>query len=114
MNLLPSLRQHPKVRGEMVSVMPRPDVPEMPLRTCLGCGSKRVKQELLRFAVNGSGEVVLDQHNRQSGRGAYCCPDKSCLDGLTRKKGKLARAFRTEKVDCGSVQQQVDSFRREL
>lgn len=97
----------------MVSEVPRPDVSGFPLRTCLGCGGKKVKQELFRFGVNGAGEIVLDQNNRLSGRGAYCCLGKECLESLVRKKGKLARAFRTEKVDCGSIQQLADSFRQE-
>lgn len=96
----------------MVSGRPSPDLTDVPLRTCKGCGRKRVKQELLRFAVNGDGEVVPDKYNRQSGRGAYCCSDRTCLKSFVGKKGKLARAFRTEKVDCGSVQQLIDSFRR--
>ena len=98
----------------MVTGKPRLDVSAVPVRTCKGCGRKKAKQELFRFAVNDEGEVVLDQENRQSGRGAYCCPEKTCLESFTRKSGKLARAFRTEKVDCGSVQSLVDSFRREL
>jgi predicted RNA-binding protein YlxR (DUF448 family) len=96
----------------MVAGKIRPDVSAIPVRTCKGCGRKRAKQELFRFALSGDSEIVLDRKNRQSGRGVYCCRDKTCLESFVRKSGKLARAFRTDKVNCGSVQSLVDSFRR--
>ena len=113
MSLLPYLRPLPPTKVEKVTGKSRLDVSTAPIRTCLGCGRKRAQQKMFRFTVKQGDLVILDNKNRQSGRGGYCCPDRSCLESFVKKAGKLARAFRLEKVDCGSVQQLVDSFRRD-
>ncbi len=55
----------------------------IPIRMCIGCGSRRAKGELIRlsreetrFASGGSG-----------GKGFYLCPDRACL-AAARKKMK--------------------------
>jgi uncharacterized protein len=48
-----------------------------PVRTCIGCGRKAPKDELLRFlAVDGS--VVAD--SKAPGRAAYTCARLSCFE----------------------------------
>ncbi|MGC8720309.1 MAG: YlxR family protein [Thermodesulforhabdaceae bacterium] len=63
----------------------------VPIRTCIVCGSKRPKKELLRLALNPNGSVVLDPSQKMSGRGAYVCPE--CISQLKWNK-RLERAFR--------------------
>lgn len=48
-----------------------------PIRTCIGCGRKAPKDELLRFlAVDGT--VVADP--KAQGRAAYTCARLSCFE----------------------------------
>lgn len=66
----------------------------MPERTCVACGRKRAKFELLRVTRNASGEIDVDPRQRKPGRGAYLCPDPSCIE-QARKRKSLSRALRT-------------------
>lgn len=73
-----------------------------PWRTCLGCGGRYPKAELLRFVAR-DGVLAADSAGRLPGRGAYCCRRKKCLKGFAAKKGRLTRAFRQELVDWSAV-----------
>lgn len=55
-------------------------VRKIPLRTCVGCGTTHDKRELLRVVRLPDGQVLVDPSGKRSGRGAYICPDPSCLD----------------------------------
>ena len=66
-----------------------------PIRTCLGCRRKLPKERLLRFVLR-QGNVVLDVKKTGSGRAAYCCHDKTCLQGFSGQKRALAKAFRVQ------------------
>jgi len=66
-----------------------------PIRTCVSCGAKRPKKELIRLALGPGGIVARDDRGGVHGRGAYVCPKKSCWEDL-RGSGKLRRAFRKE------------------
>ena len=48
-----------------------------PLRTCIGCGRRLPKDELVRF-VAPEGTVVADP--RAQGRAAYTCRRLSCFE----------------------------------
>ncbi|MCG6881351.1 MAG: YlxR family protein [Deltaproteobacteria bacterium] len=61
------------------------------MRTCISCGVKREKKELIRLVLDTDGVVVRD--NIGKGRGAYICGDENCLSMLKTGKG-LNRAFR--------------------
>ncbi len=63
----------------------------IPIRTCVGCGAKRGKRELIRLVLDPDGAIVKDRLGK--GRGAYICRDENCLSVLTTGKG-LSRAFR--------------------
>jgi uncharacterized protein len=62
----------------------------IPVRTCICCGVKRGKRELIRLVLNTNGAVVEDHFGE--GRGAYVCRDEKCLSDLKTGKG-LNRAF---------------------
>ncbi|MFO7739025.1 MAG: YlxR family protein [Desulfatiglandaceae bacterium] len=65
----------------------------IPVRTCVSCGEKRSKTDLIRLALDVKGEVVRDDAAGVPGRGAYVCPVKDCWENLD-KGGRLSRAFR--------------------
>lgn len=62
-----------------------------PVRTCVVCGKKKQKSDLLRLALNSEQCITVDHHLCMGGRGAYACP--SCLPRL-RMVNRLRKAFR--------------------
>ena len=64
-----------------------------PGRTCLGCGVRDNKEDLLRLVVTATGELRIDQLG--TGRGGYLHEKESCWEAFLGKK-KLYRAFHLE------------------
>jgi len=64
-----------------------------PVRTCLGCGAKKSKKNLVRLIVNREGQVEWDLTQTGAGRGAYLCPREDCLVKAGKSK-RFTRAFR--------------------
>ena len=63
----------------------------IPERTCVACGSKKPKAELVRVARSPQGKVSVDHTGKAPGRGAYVCgPD--CWD-TALGRGRLARSL---------------------
>jgi predicted RNA-binding protein YlxR (DUF448 family) len=69
----------------------------IPIRTCVSCGEKRNKRELIRFVIREEDRLVRDDLGRYSGRGAYVCHARSCLEKLLKNRG-LHRIFRRGKA----------------
>ncbi len=67
-----------------------------PLRTCLGCGGKKFKDDLQRFVLDDRGVMKADASGSMQGRGVYSCKSSQCLYLLVKNKKKLSRAFRSE------------------
>jgi predicted RNA-binding protein YlxR (DUF448 family) len=65
---------------------------KLPLRQCLGCREMKPKRELIRVVRSPLGEVSLDFYGKKPGRGAYLCPQETCLKRI-RKSRALERAF---------------------
>ena len=65
---------------------------KIPMRMCTGCGEMKPKRELIRVVRSPEGEVSLDFKGKKPGRGAYVCPDPTCLQ-KARKSRALERAF---------------------
>ncbi|MGO0122989.1 RNase P modulator RnpM [Desulfothermobacter acidiphilus] len=63
-----------------------------PLRQCVACGAMKPKEELLRLVRTPEGEVLWDAKGKRAGRGAYLCPEFSCLE-LALKKKRLERVL---------------------
>ena len=59
---------------------------KIPMRTCIACRTERPKKELLRIVRTKDGVFSLDKTGKVSGRGAYICNDKNCIDKLIKKK----------------------------
>lgn len=64
-----------------------------PVRTCLGCGVKVNKTELVRFVVF-DGCLAVDGKQVVPGRGAYCCRKIQCYHRFVKQRKKLAWALR--------------------
>lgn len=70
-------------------------IKHIPLRTCIGCGEKKAKRELLRIVRTEDGRVFFDSTGKASGRGTYICPKIECLD-LALKKKAFSYALKCE------------------
>ena len=69
-----------------------------PQRTCVACGGRADKRELLRIVAPKGGMVHLDPGGKSPGRGAYLC--RECLaGGRTASKGRLSYALRRGLTD---------------
>jgi uncharacterized protein len=73
-----------------------------PVRSCIGCGSRVAKSELIRVVAAGD-EIVPDVAFRLPGRGAYLHPSLACLERAQRRKAfpralRLSAALPTDKV----------------
>ena len=65
---------------------------KIPIRTCIGCGEGKPKRELIRIVKTTEGEVLIDSTGKKNGRGAYICPNITCLEKAIKTK-RLSRAF---------------------
>ena len=63
-------------------------------RTCIGCGKKRQKHELLRIVKNKEDEISVDREGKKSGRGAYICKDIQCLEKLIKNPKRFEKSFK--------------------
>lgn len=64
-----------------------------PERTCVGCGEKKDKKDLVRIVRTKEGVIALDATGKKNGRGAYICPDSECLLKAKKNHG-LERSFK--------------------
>ena len=62
---------------------------KQPQRTCIGCNSKKNKNELIRIVKDKEGNISIDKTGKAAGRGAYICDNIECLE----------RAIKTKKID---------------
>ena len=67
---------------------------KIPVRRCVGCNEGKPKKELVRIVRSAEGEISVDLTGKKSGRGAYLCPNPSCL-AKAQKAKRLERA-----LDC--------------
>ena len=63
-----------------------------PVRTCVGCGGKAGRRQLVRLRIEGE-RVVIDRDRKAGGRGAWLHDAGSCLEQAIRRRA-FARAFR--------------------
>ena len=67
-------------------------VKKIPMRMCLGCQEMKPKKQLIRIVRTPESIIDIDPGGKQSGRGAYICPDEQCL-GKAFKGKRLEKAF---------------------
>lgn len=70
----------------------------IPQRMCVGCREMKSKRELIRVVKSPAGELYLDGTGKKPGRGAYVCPNPSCLK-KARKSHGLEKAFKCQISD---------------
>ena len=70
----------------------------MPERSCVACGVKRPRGELVRVVRQG-GVVVVDGRGSKPGRGAYLCSAK-CAKQAVERRG-FQRSFRAQDARPG-------------
>ncbi len=66
---------------------------KIPLRKCTGCQEMKNKKELMRIVRTEEGEFSFDFTGKKAGRGAYVCPNMTCLEKAHKSKG-LERSFK--------------------
>lgn len=69
-----------------------------PQRTCIGCNTKKDKNDLIRIVKNKQGEINVDKTGKQEGRGAYICDSIECLEKAKKSK-RLNKFFETNIAD---------------
>jgi len=70
---------------------------ETPIRTCVACGEKKPKSELVRFVFKDG--ISMDNRQTEHGRGAYVCKNDTCRANALKKK-KLEKALQKESKRC--------------
>ena len=68
--------------GRTDSVKPHP-----PVRTCVACGVKKYKANLVRVSIDSQGVMNIGATNNQKGRGVYLCPSYQCWNPDSYKNG---------------------------
>ena len=73
-----------------------------PVRTCVSCGKKKNKYELIRLFLDREGNLLIDISMEKKGRGIYICDTSSCRKKLNKIKS-LNKRFRTDRsITIGS------------
>ncbi|MCR5106660.1 MAG: YlxR family protein [Lachnospiraceae bacterium] len=57
-----------------------------PLRKCVSCNEMKEKKDLIRVIRTKEGEIRIDEKGKASGRGAYLCRDRKCIEDALKKK----------------------------
>lgn len=68
---------------------------KIPMRMCVGCREMKEKRSLLRIVKNAEGAISFDRAGKASGRGAYICKARECLDKAMKQR-QLERALETK------------------
>jgi predicted RNA-binding protein YlxR (DUF448 family) len=66
----------------------------IPIRTCVSCGLKAAKRELLRIVSSPDGRVEVDSLGKLNGRGAYLCAECRSKPA-TLRRGKIEHSLKT-------------------
>lgn len=65
-----------------------------PIRTCVGCRSRKEQQLLTRYVPNGVGQPVASRTS--SGRGAWICNESATCIAAATKTRAFDRAWKTQ------------------
>ncbi len=58
-----------------------------PERMCVGCKEMKEKRSLIRVVKTPDGEIKIDSTGKLSGRGAYLCKNRDCLQKAIKSRG---------------------------
>jgi ribosomal protein L7Ae-like RNA K-turn-binding protein len=86
------------------------------VRICSGCGERKEKSEMVRIVADPSGLLIPDLKGNLPSRGAYVCPDASCIGKAST--GRLRASLKVPK-DSGAVSEGLqkavaDVYRRRI
>jgi predicted RNA-binding protein YlxR (DUF448 family) len=70
-------------------------VVHIPVRTCVGCGTRAPQGALLRFSSAPDGSLTLVLHATLHGRTAYLHPQPGCWERFASRGGRLRSLGRT-------------------
>jgi len=68
---------------------------KIPIRTCIGCQTKKPKREMIRIIRTPDGKIEIDRTGKKSGRGAYLCDNIECLE-MALKKNNLNKSLKQD------------------
>jgi hypothetical protein len=71
-----------------------PKTRHVPERTCIACGRKLPKRDLVRIVKCADGQVMADPTGKANGRGSYLCNSDKCWE-LGVSRGSLERGLRS-------------------
>jgi predicted RNA-binding protein YlxR (DUF448 family) len=80
----------------------------IPMRTCISCGAKRPKKDLIRLGLDKEGRLVKDYSCKIHCRGAYVCDEESCMEQLPGNR-RLGALFRKDN-DFGGLDDESQSL----
>ena len=78
------------------------------IRTCIACGRKAHKHELVRIVRLTDGGIKLDVSSKENGRGAYVCKDQACFTRAC-EKNMFGRRLKT-KIHVEDMQKLANDF----
>jgi predicted RNA-binding protein YlxR (DUF448 family) len=64
----------------------------IPLRTCVSCGVKKSKRQMVRLVLDPQGQLTWDRSKLLKGRGMYVCGERVCWEVLAKEKS-IKNAF---------------------
>jgi predicted RNA-binding protein YlxR (DUF448 family) len=64
-------------------------VPHVPIRMCLGCGTRTPQMALLRFSSLTDGTLTLLDQRSHRGRSGYLHPHPECWQRFAARGGRL-------------------------
>jgi len=67
----------------------------LPIRMCIGCRKRRIKEEMVRFVQHSNGVAFISEKRGLNGRGFYLCPDLICFK-MAQKKHRMDRFVGTD------------------
>ena len=74
------------------------------MRMCMGCRTRKRKDELLRFVHSPKGNFMLEEKKDVDGRGFYLCRDPRCLKTAQKKnRTKFFEGFPVPSSRQGSL-----------
>jgi predicted RNA-binding protein YlxR (DUF448 family) len=74
------------------------------MRTCIACGEKFDKRNLMRIVRTSDAGVVIDPTGKRNGRGAYLCSQPACRQRAIERR-LLDRALQTTltEAECAAI-----------
>lgn len=89
-----------------------PKTRHIPERSCIACGRKLPKRDLIRIVRDAQGQVRVDPTGKSNGRGSYLCAAAQCWERGIRKGG-VERGLRSP-VSSQDRQLLFDYYRQHL